>query len=124
MTFWKAASGGKAIGCLPATPVPELLYAANLLPIPLESPEDLSLFSGQVDAWLVGADPAPFPVPTGEISRFAFPGLTPGNVEEALDPTEALAEWAGAVSGYPASEGTLEGDPGARGPADAPGRAR
>jgi hypothetical protein len=107
VTLWKAASGGKAVGCLPATPVPELLYAANLLPIPLESPEDLSLFPGQMDAWLVGADPAPFPLPPGEIPRFAFPGLPPGDAEEALDRIEALAEWAGAVSGYPASEGGL-----------------
>src|SRR5512140_3800133 len=107
MTLWKAASGGKAVGCLPATPVPELLLAAGLLPIALESPEDLSLFSGQVDAWLVGADPSPFHMPSSGIPRFAFPRVPPVNVEEALDRVEALAEWAGAVSGFPASEGGL-----------------
>ena len=107
VTLWKAASGGKAVGCLPATPVPELLYAANLLPVPLESPDDLPLFPGQMDAWLVGADPAAFPVPPGELPRFALPGLPRGNVEEALDRIEALAEWAGAVSGFPPSEGGL-----------------
>jgi hypothetical protein len=107
VTLWKAATGGKAAGCLPATPVPELLHAAGLLPILLESPKDLSLVSGQVDAWLVGADPLPFPVPIGGIPRFAFPVVPPGSVEEALDRVEALAEWAGAVSGSPASEGAL-----------------
>jgi hypothetical protein len=107
VTLWKAATGGKAAGCLPATPVPELLHAAGLLPIALGSPEDLSPFSGQVDAWLVGADPSPFPVFPGGVPRFAFPRVRPGNVEEALDRIEALAEWAGAVSGSPASEGAL-----------------
>jgi hypothetical protein len=107
VTLWKTATGGKAVGCLPATPVPELLHAANLLPIALESPKDLSLVSGQVDAWLVGADPSPFPVPIGGIPRFAFPGVPPGSVEDALDRVEALAEWACAVSGSPVSEGAL-----------------
>jgi hypothetical protein len=107
VTLWKAATGGKAAGCLPANPVPELLHAARLLPIALESMEDLSLLSGQVDAWLVGVDPSPFPVPSGGIPRFAFPIVPPGSVEEALDRVEALAEWACAVSGSPASEGAL-----------------
>jgi len=107
VTLWKAATGGKAAGCLPATPVPELLHAAGLLPIALESREDLSLLSGQVDAWLAGADPPPFPVPMGGIPRFAFPGVPPGSVEEALDRVEALAEWACVVSGSPVSEGAL-----------------
>ena len=107
VTLWKAATGGKAAGCVPATPVPELLHAAGLLPIALESPEDLSLLSGQVDAWLVGPDPPPFPGPSGGIPRFTFPDVPPGSVEEALDRVEALAEWACAVSGSPASEGAL-----------------
>ena len=105
VTLWKAATGGKAAGCIPGTPVPELLHAAGLLPIALESPKDLSLVSGQVDMWLVGADPPPFPVPMGGIPRFEFPGVTPVSVEEALDRVEALAEWADAVSGSPVSEG-------------------
>jgi len=107
VTLWKAATGGKAAGCLPATPVPELLHAANPWPITLESPEDLSLVSGQVNAWLVGGDPPPFPVPSEGIPRFAFPRVPPGSLEDALDRVEALAEWAGAVSGFPASEGAL-----------------
>lgn len=107
VTLWKTATGGKAVGCLPATPVPELLLASNLLPIALESPEDLSRLSGQVDAWIVGADSSPFPVPSGGIPHFAFPCVPPESVEEALDRVEALAEWAGAVSGSPASEGGL-----------------
>jgi len=107
VTLWKAATGGKAVGCLPGTSVPELLHAANLLTIAFESPEDLSLLSGRVDAWLVGGDPSPFSIPSGGAPRFSFPRLPPGNVEEALDRIEALAEWAGAVSGFPASEGGL-----------------
>ena len=107
VTLWKAATGGKAVGCLPAIPVPELLHAACLLPISVESAEDLSLLTGQFDAWLVGADPFPFPVPSGGIPHFAFPRVPPGSLEEALDRVEALAEWAGAVSGSPASEGGL-----------------
>ena len=105
--FWKAATGGKAVGCLPVRPVPELLHAANLLPILFESPEDLSLLSGQVDAWVVVGDPPPFPIPPGGAPRFSFSDVPPGGVEEALDRVEALAEWAGAVSGFPVSEGGL-----------------
>lgn len=107
VTLWKAATGGKAVGCLPGTSVPELLHAANLLTIAFESPEDLSLLSGRVDAWLVGGDPSPFSIPSGGTPRFIFPRVPPGNVEEALDRIEMLAEWAGAVSGSPASEGGL-----------------
>jgi hypothetical protein len=107
VTLWKAATGGKAVGCLPATPIPELLHAAGLLPIAPESMEDLSVLSGQFDAWLVGSDPSPFPVPSGGSPPFAFPCVPPGSVEEALDRVEAMAEWACAVSGSPASEGAL-----------------
>src|SRR5512141_667983 len=108
IAIWKAATGGKAVGCLPEAPVLELLHASNLLPIALGSREDLSLFSGRVDAWLVGTDPSPFSIPSGGGGpRFFFPRLPPRNVEEALDRVEALAEWAGTVSGSPASEGGL-----------------
>jgi hypothetical protein len=107
VTLWKAATGGKVVGCLLPVPVPELPYAAGLLPILLESQEDLSLLSGQVDAWLVGADPSASPAPPAAIPRFAFQRVPPANIEEALDRIEALAEWAGAVSGSPASEGGL-----------------
>ena len=107
VTLWKAATGGKAVGCLPESLVPELLHASNLLPIAFEIPEDLSLFSGRIDAWLVGADPSPFSIPPGGGPRYAFPPVAPGSLEEALDRVEALTEWAGAVSGSPASEGGL-----------------
>ena len=107
VTFWKAATGGKVVGCLPEAPIPELLHAAHLLTIPFESPEDFSLLSGRVDAWLVGGEPSPFLIPSKAAPRFFFPRVPPGNVEEALDRVEMLAEWAGAVSGSPASEGGL-----------------
>jgi len=107
VTLWKTATGGKAVGCLPAIPVPELLHAAVLLPVVPESPEDLSVFSGQIDAWLIGADSPPFPAPSVAIPRFAFPHIQSASVEEALDRIEALAEWAGRLSGSPASEGGI-----------------
>lgn len=107
VTLWKTASGGKAVGCLPGTPVPELLHAAGLLPVALESPEELSLVSGHIDAWLVGTDPSPFPDRPDGRPRFTFPCMPPGSLEEALDRVEALAEWAHSVSGSPASEGAL-----------------
>jgi hypothetical protein len=107
VTLWKTASGGKVVGCLPATPVPELLLAANLLPIAVESPEDPFPFSVQVDAWLIGNDSSPVPGPPGGVPRYEFPCAPPESVEEALDRVEALAEWAGAVSGSPVSEGGL-----------------
>ena len=107
VTLWKTATGGKIVGCLPESPVPEILHASNLLPIALETPEDLSLVSGQVDAWLLGADPFSFPIPSGGVPRFAFPGAPPGSAEEALDRIETLAQWAGGVTGFKATEGTL-----------------
>jgi hypothetical protein len=107
ITLWKTATGGKAIGCLPATPVPELLHAAILLPIAFESTEDLSPYSCRIDAWLVGADSPPFPVPSAVTPRFEYPTVPPVGIEEALDRVEALAEWVGAMSGSPASEGGL-----------------
>ena len=107
VTLWKAATGGKTVGCLPSTPVPELPHAAGLLPIALDSREDLSLFSGQVNAWLVGADLPPLSAFTVSIPRFAFPPVPPVCLEEALDRIESLAEWVDDVSGSPASEGGL-----------------
>jgi hypothetical protein len=107
VTLWKTATGGKAVGCLPATLIPELLHAAGLLPIALESPEDLSRLSGRIDAWVRQGDPPGFPIPDGAAPRFTLPGTRPANAEEALDRIEALAEWAGMVSGSPVSEGAL-----------------
>ena len=104
---WKAATGGKAAGCLPVPPVPELLYAAGLLPIVPESPEDLSRLSCHIDAWLSGEDPDRFPIPDGIPRGFALPRTKPSSVEEALDRLEAVAEWAFGISGIPVSEGAL-----------------
>lgn len=107
VNLWKVATGGKIVGGLPSIPVPELLHAADLLPIPVESRDDVSLLSGQVDAWLVREGPLPFPVPDASSPRFALPVTKPTGVEEALDRLEALAEWACSVSCIPASEGAL-----------------
>jgi len=105
VTLWKTATGGKTVGCLPSTPVPELLHAAGLLPVALESRGDLSLFSGQVNAWLVGPDLQLSTALPASIPRFAFPRVHPVSLEEALDWIESLAEWVDLVSGSPASEG-------------------
>ncbi len=107
VTLWKTATGGKAVGCLPEIPVPELLHAANLLTIAFGSPGDLSLLSGRIDAWVVGTDPSPFPIPSGGAPSFSFSLVPAERLEEVLDRVEALAEWAGAVSGTPVSEGEL-----------------
>ena len=107
VALWKTATGGKVVGCLPANPVPEVLFASNLLPVALESPEDLSLGSGHIDAWLTGTDLFPFPLQIANAPHFVFPPTNTTSMEDALDRVEALAEWGGAVSGYPVSEGTL-----------------
>jgi hypothetical protein len=107
VSFWKSATGGKIVGCLPPALFPELPHAAGLLPITLESQEDRSLFSGQVDAWLVGGDSTTFPGPAAAIPRFEFPRVPPATIEEALDRIEAVGEWVGALSGSPPSEGGL-----------------
>ncbi len=107
VTLWKTATGGKVVGCLPSNPVPELLHAADLLPVGLDSMEDLRLLSGEIDAWLIGSNTFPSPVPEASAPHFSFPEPMPGSLEEALDRVEGLAEWAGAVSGSPPSEGKL-----------------
>jgi len=88
--LWKAITGGKAVGWLPtSTPVPELLHAAGLLPIALDTGEDRSDGSGWIDVRLEGGEPEP------------------ANVEEALDRIEALAEWAGTTAGRPVTESAI-----------------
>ena len=89
--LWKALTGGKAVGRLPSAsaPVPEILHAAGLLPIALDSVEDRPRWAGRIDVWLEGDE------------------TKPANVEEALDRVEALVEWAGNAAGHPASEGAI-----------------
>lgn len=89
--LWKALTGGKAVGWLPSAsaPIPEILHAADLLPIALESGEDRPGWSGRIDVWLEGDE------------------TKPANVEEALDRVEALVEWTGNAAGRPASEGAI-----------------
>ena len=89
--LWKALTGGKTVGWVPSasTPVPEILHAAGMLPIALESGEDRPEWSGRIDVRLEGD------------------GSKPANVEIALDRVEALTEWAGNAAGRPASEGAI-----------------
>jgi len=89
--LWKALTGGKTVGWVPSAsaPVPEILHAAGMLPIALESGEDRPEWSGRIDVRLEGD------------------GSKPANVEIALDRVEALTEWAGNAAGRPASEGAI-----------------
>jgi len=89
VTLWKALTGGIVAGFLPSTPVPELLHAAGLLPVALDCPEDPIRRSGRIDVCVPAV------------------GAIPSNLEEALDRVEALAEWAGTVSGSPVTEGAI-----------------
>jgi hypothetical protein len=107
VTLWKAATGGKIVGCHPSSIVPELPHSAGLLAIAIESREDYSLVSGQLNAWLLGEDLPPFMLPPASTPRYTFLRVPPATLEEALERIEALAEWVEAVSGSPASEGGL-----------------
>ncbi len=91
ITLWKALTGGKAVGWLPSASAParELLHAAGLLPIAIESGEDRSEWSRRIDVRLEGDE------------------TKPANVEEALDRIEALAEWAGNAAGRPVFESAI-----------------
>ena len=94
--LWKSLTGGKAVGCLRCGWVPEILDAAGLLPILLDSEEAGAEFSGWIDAFLT--DTAACAVP---------PGRNPSREVEALDRLEAIADWARSVSGSPVAEGLL-----------------
>lgn len=107
IALWKAQTGGKTVGCSPPTPIPELLYSAGMLPLQVESPADLSLFERTADAWLWGTCTSASPPPSSPVPRFAFSTMKTNRLDEALDRVEALAEWAEAATGYPASEGSL-----------------
>ena len=107
VTLWKAATGGKTVGCVPFSPVPEILHAAGLLPIALESREDIALFSGQVNGWLVEEDlPPSFPLPASD-PALRVPSRTAAASRRGAGAGRGLAEWVDAVSGSPASEGGL-----------------
>lgn len=107
VALWKIVTGGKVAGSLSPSQVPELLHAAGILPVFIQVPEDLSRLSGRIDAWVLQGDPPGFPISEGGLPRFTLPATLPENGEEALDRIEALAEWAGTVSGSPMSEGAL-----------------
>jgi len=107
VTLWKAQTGGKAVGCLPPTPIPELLHSTGMLPLQVESPAELSRFERSVDAWLWGTGTGPSLPPSSPGPWFAFLPEEPKRLEEALDRVEALAEWAETVTGNPVSEGSL-----------------
>jgi hypothetical protein len=104
---WRALTGGKATGCCPPIPVPEILHAAGLLPVPLHTHGSPPGLSACIDAWVLDPRrPPPFPV-AGSKPRFEFPATPPAGIVEALDLLEALSEWAGIVSGRPVTEGVL-----------------
>lgn len=104
---WRALTGGKAVGCTPPIPVPEILHAAGLLPVPWVAPETPDALRSRLDGWVV-ARAGPVSRERGEgRSRFEFPTARPADPASALDVLESLAEWAGALSGRPVTEGNL-----------------
>ncbi|GAB4230363.1 MAG: hypothetical protein OHK0028_04740 [Deltaproteobacteria bacterium] len=107
VTLWKALTGGMAVGCLPAFPVPEIPHAAGLLPVSLESPEDVVRCPPWIDALLLRDDSPVGSAPSSRVRCFRYPMAPPECAEAALDRIEELAEWAETVSGTPASEGSL-----------------
>ncbi len=107
---WRAVTGGKAAACLPFLQVPEILHAAGILPVQWRDP-GISKISNRVlpriDAWVVDPGGLPFPPFEADRPRFDFPASPPAGLPDALDLLESLAEWAGAVSGRPVTEGAL-----------------
>jgi hypothetical protein len=103
---WKAVTGGKAIVISTLFPAPEIVHSFGMLPVPAGSAGEFRSFGDIADGWIV---PEPFPdlpFPAGK-PLFPIPSVWPADVEDALDLLEAIAEWAGAVSGRVYSEGAL-----------------
>ena len=104
---WRALTGGKAVGCIPPIPVPEILHAAGLLPVPWAAPETPDALRSRLDGWVI-ARAGPMSQERGDgKSRFEFPANRPADPASALDLLESLAEWSGALSGRPVTEGNL-----------------
>jgi hypothetical protein len=104
---WRALTGGKAIAAFPPFTAPELVHSFGMLPVLAESAAAVRSFSDIVDGWIGPEDRASdLPLPAG-IPFFPIPGEWPTDVADALDLLEAVAEWAGSVSGRPYSEGAL-----------------
>jgi len=104
---WRALTGGKAVGCFPPIPVPEILHSAGLLPVPWRTPGIPAALSSRLDAWVVPpADPV-LRRPVEGKPLFEFPEIHPADPASALDLLESLAEWAGVLSGRPVTEGNL-----------------
>ena len=104
---WRAVTGGKAVGCLPPIPVPEILHAAGMLAVPFHDPGVHPELFRRIDAWVLAPEDSGPPGGHSGKSRFGFPAVPPSGIAESLDLLEALAEWAGRVSGLPVTEGGL-----------------
>ena len=105
--LWRSVTGAKAVGCVPPIPVPEILHAAGLLPVHCGVPGISRALGSRLDAWVVApADPSSRELVEGK-DRFEFPTVLPVDIAAALDLLESLAEWAGALSGRPVTEGGL-----------------
>lgn len=104
---WRAATGGKAVGCLPPAPVPEILHAGGLLPVQLGGTEIPDRLLSRIDAWVLGPGRPPLPESESGKPRFAFPATPVPDVPSALDLLESLAEWVAGITGHPVTEGAL-----------------
>jgi hypothetical protein len=104
---WRATTGGKAVGCLPPAPVPEILHAGGLLPVQLDGPDIPDRLPPRIDAWVVGPEHSPLPESESGKPRFAFPATPLPDVPSALDLLESLSVWVAGISGRPVTEGAL-----------------
>jgi hypothetical protein len=104
---WRSLTGCKAVGCVPPTPVPEILHAAGLLPVSLAVQGIPRPLLYRLDAWVVAPDGPPLRAHDEGKDRFEFPTATPPDLGAALDLLESFAEWAGLLSGRPVTEGGL-----------------
>jgi len=117
---WKALTGRKAVGCLPLFIPEEILHAAGMLPVTVwgdeygDSPPSWEVLDGWVFPPVPGlpAEPERFltEMASGQPQvslRFTPRSMKVPSTEETLDQVERLREWAGEISGRPASDGAL-----------------
>ena len=105
--LWRSVTGCKAVGCLPPIPVPEILHAAGLLPVPWGGVEIPRALRSRLDAWVVAPDGLSSQESMEGRGRFEFPAVPPAGLAAVLDLLESLTEWAGELSGRTVTEGGL-----------------
>lgn len=120
---WKSFSEGKAAGCLPLFIPEEILHAAGMLPVTVCGDEYEKGSPPRpwevLDGWVLPPVPCLPPETVDHLlaAAFALPRISlylsdrsmkVPSTEDALDQVEQLREWAGDISGRPATEGALQ----------------